>query len=204
MYLPMKISSEKQKEIEIVEEGFLDCGATGKFIDQIYARSKGLELEPLDKPIKVYNVDGTMNKRGTIRYYADLNIEIHGKVCKERFLVTGLGKQRIILGFPWLKKMNPIIDWQKGTLNWRQPKLGKLLPNKAKRFRTTIREEEDEDEYLNSTQNPLDDNELSVLISLITGDTDDCEWINIWGSISITKNLLYFNCYIFLVVFDLK
>src|ERR1700752_1584722 len=99
MYLPMRISSEKQKEIEIVEEGFLDCGATGKFIDQIYARSKGLELEPLDKPIKVYNIDGTMNKRGTIRYYTDLNIEIHGKTCKERFLVTGLGKQKIILGF---------------------------------------------------------------------------------------------------------
>jgi hypothetical protein len=117
MYMPMKISSDKQEGIEIVEDGFLDCGATGKFIDQIYARSKGLELEPLDKPIKVYNVDGTLNKRGTIRQYVDLNVEIHGKICKERFLVTGLGKQKIILGFPWLKKMNPIIDWQKGTLD---------------------------------------------------------------------------------------
>jgi hypothetical protein len=62
MYLPIKITSEKQKEIEIVEEGFLDCGAMGKFIDQNYARAKGLELEPLKKPIKVYNVDGTQNK----------------------------------------------------------------------------------------------------------------------------------------------
>ena len=32
----------------------------------------------------------------------------------------------------------------------------------------TIAEEEDEEEHLNSTQNPLDDNELSVLISTIT------------------------------------
>jgi hypothetical protein len=40
----------------------LDCGATGKFIDQNYARSKGLEMEKLDDPIKVYNVDGTPNK----------------------------------------------------------------------------------------------------------------------------------------------
>ena len=30
MYLLMKISSERQKGIEIVEEGFLDCRATGK------------------------------------------------------------------------------------------------------------------------------------------------------------------------------
>ena len=28
MNLPIKLSSEKQKEIEIVEEGFLDCGAS--------------------------------------------------------------------------------------------------------------------------------------------------------------------------------
>ena len=51
MYLPMKISSEKQKEIEFVEEGFLDCGATGKLIDQNYTKTRGIGLEPLDKPI---------------------------------------------------------------------------------------------------------------------------------------------------------
>jgi hypothetical protein len=184
MYLPIKLSSEKQKGIEIVEEGFLDCGATGKFIDQNYAKIKGLKLEVLEKPIHVYNVDGTPNKRGTIRQYVDLNIEIHGKVCKERFLITGLGKQKIILGFPWLKKMNPIIDWQKGTLEWRQPKLGKTLSQKEeKRLRTTatITEEEDIEEHLNSTQNPIeddDDDELTLLISSITGDMDDSAWIN--------------------------
>jgi hypothetical protein len=40
-------------------------------------------------------------------------------------------------------------------------------------------EEEDEEEYLNSTQNPLEeDTELSVLISTITGDMDNGTWIN--------------------------
>jgi hypothetical protein len=179
MYLPMKISSEKQKGIEIVEEGFLDCGATGKFIDQNYARSKGLNLEDLETPIKVYNVDGTPNKRGTIRRFVDLVIEIHKKTRKERFLVTGLGRQKIILGFPWLTKMNPIIDWKKGTLEWRKPKLGKALPKKARQSRTPeIIDEEDEEEHLNLTRNPLEDNDLSVLISTITGDRNDSAWIN--------------------------
>ena len=58
----MKISSEKQTGIEIVEEGFLDCGATGKFIDQNCTKDKGLKTEPLKESIKVYNVDGTLNK----------------------------------------------------------------------------------------------------------------------------------------------
>jgi hypothetical protein len=41
------------------------------------------------------------------------------------------------------------------------------------KLRTTMIEE-DEEEYLNSTQNPLEeDAELSVLISTITGDTDN-------------------------------
>jgi hypothetical protein len=34
-------------------------------------------------------------------------------------LVTGLGRQKVILGCPWLTKQNPIIDWAKGTLEWR-------------------------------------------------------------------------------------
>jgi hypothetical protein len=40
MYLPMKLLSEKQPGIEIVEEGFLDSGAGGKFIDQNYVKAK--------------------------------------------------------------------------------------------------------------------------------------------------------------------
>jgi hypothetical protein len=63
--------------------------------------------------------------------------------------VTGLGKQKIILGFPWLHKYNPIIDWKKGEItfkpfqiNWRclikkgkqiqleqQPKIEEVVDN---------------------------------------------------------------------------
>jgi hypothetical protein len=33
--------------------------------------------------------------------------------------VTGLGKQKIILGFPWLHKYNPNIDWKKGEVTFK-------------------------------------------------------------------------------------
>ena len=74
MNLPIKLSSEKQKEIEILEEGFLDCGAGVKFIDQNYTRMKGIKMEALKEPIQVYNIDGTPNKWGTIRYNVDLKM----------------------------------------------------------------------------------------------------------------------------------
>ena len=72
MNLPIKLSSEKQKGIEIVDEGFLDCGAGGKFIDQNYTRMKVIKTGTLKQPIRVYNVDGTPNKRETIQILCGL------------------------------------------------------------------------------------------------------------------------------------
>jgi hypothetical protein len=50
--------------------------------------------------------------------------------------VTGLGKQRIILEFPWLHKYNPIIDWKKEEITF-EPFLihWKPLMEKSKRIR---------------------------------------------------------------------
>ena len=42
----------------------------------------------------------------------------------------------------------------------------------------TISEEDDKEEYLNLTQNPLDESDLATLISSITGEMDNYIWIN--------------------------
>ena len=126
----MRITSDNNPIEEIVE-GLLDSGASGKFIDSDFARDIHAEKKNLKKPIKVYNVDGTPNKRGTIMQYVELNLEIHERKERHRFLVTGLGDQQIILGFTWLKEMNPLIDWQKGTLEWRRP-VSTKQPKKSK------------------------------------------------------------------------
>ena len=41
------------------------------------------------------------------------NLELKGKHLEEEFLVTALGRQRIILGYPWLEQANPKINWMK-------------------------------------------------------------------------------------------
>jgi hypothetical protein len=64
----------------------------------------------LNEPVKAYNVDGTENKRGTINAYVNLEFKLGDQKFNKRFYVTGLEKQKIILGFPWLHKYNPIID----------------------------------------------------------------------------------------------
>ena len=72
----------------------------------------------MEQPITVYNVDGTKNKTGMITCYVDLNLQIGDKITDTRLMVTGLGKQKIILGFPLFKEMNLEINWEKGTHNW--------------------------------------------------------------------------------------
>jgi hypothetical protein len=44
---------------------------------------------------------------------------MNGRIMKTRLLVSGLGKETIILGLPWLRKTNPDINWKKGTLKFR-------------------------------------------------------------------------------------
>jgi hypothetical protein len=96
----------------------LDSGAGGIFLDQNYARKLKVKEITLTTPIVARNVDGTPNKKGTIRSYVNLQFKIGDKSFYERFYITGLGKQKMILGLPWLKRHNPLVDWTKGTLTW--------------------------------------------------------------------------------------
>ena len=82
-----------------------------------------LTRKTLEEPIKALNVDSTKNKKGTIKSYVDLEFQIGHKKFEEQFYVTGLGKQKIILGFPWLNKYNLIIDWKRGEIKWQPLKI---------------------------------------------------------------------------------
>jgi Retroviral aspartyl protease len=112
IYIPINIGSSKQ-----TIETLIDSGASGLFIDQNF--TKNFEINYLDGPVKAYNMDGTESKQGTINAYVNLEFKLGDQKFNERFYVTGLGKQRIILGFPWLHKYNPIINWKKGEITFK-------------------------------------------------------------------------------------
>ena len=80
-------------------------------------------MKLLDQLIIAKNFGGTMNKKGTNKSYMDLEFKITSNRFKEWFYVTDLGKQKIILGFPWLRKHNPDIDWRTGKIVWELWKL---------------------------------------------------------------------------------
>ena len=69
--------------------GLIDSGAGGKFIDQNFTKESGFKTLKLEEPLQVLNVDGTKNKRGTIKDYVELNLEINGRKSLEQLMVTG-------------------------------------------------------------------------------------------------------------------
>ena len=80
------ISAKHNQNNTTVETlALIDSGAGGTFIDQNYVRKIGYKLTELETPVKAYNVDGTENKKGTIKNYVDLQFSINGKEFQERF-----------------------------------------------------------------------------------------------------------------------
>jgi len=115
--------------------------------------------------------------------------------------MTGLGKQRIILSFPWLNKHNPEINWQTGELNWRTTRkllrneIGnlfsqfkscdenlRLFPTPPKKDETPllafIEDEKDEEEHSNGLINPLIDEEDFVIRTIEETENESNIWIN--------------------------
>jgi len=55
----------------------------------------------LERPIPAGNVEGTMNNQGRITYYCWLKVRVGEQEEYMRFYLTGLGKERFILGYPF-------------------------------------------------------------------------------------------------------
>ena len=117
--LPVKFYPKSNTRQNAKTLTLIDSGAGGIFIDSTYQEKLKLPKYPLDRPIIVHNVDGTRNSKGFITDYTKLELDINGRQGTVIAHITGLGKQNIILGFPWLQEWNPDIDWEMGSLKWR-------------------------------------------------------------------------------------
>ena len=116
--VPLLISREERNAKRRFEiNTLIDSGAGGTSIDKKFTQQNGIALIPIEKPIQVFNVNGTKNNTGTIEHRAWLKIQMGNKKISTRFFATGLGKEKMILGLPWLKQYNPKIDWNTGTIN---------------------------------------------------------------------------------------
>ena len=94
----------------------IDSGASGLFADRSFIERNQLRTAPLRHPIFVHNIDGSLNKSGSITHFVRLKLTVDTNEVWTDFLVTDLGGEEVILGLPWLRDTNPRIDWAKGLL----------------------------------------------------------------------------------------
>ena len=95
----------------------VDSGATDNFINPKFVKRLGLGTKALEKPRRIWNIDNTSNKSGHITHYLDLDVQtkgIHKEMC---FLLTDIGDEDILLGYPWLAMYEPSFSWRHGTID---------------------------------------------------------------------------------------
>jgi len=106
------VDSHEVEEVVVV----LDSGATGLFIDHTWLCQKKIMMHKLEHPIEVYNIHGSMNRGGSITEEVTLILSYQGHkehaVCE----VCDLRKYNLIIGYTWLCKHNPEIDWETGKV----------------------------------------------------------------------------------------
>jgi Retroviral aspartyl protease len=156
MTIDILISGESLGQKKIVKTTtLLNTGAEEKFIDQNFVQNQKIETKELKYPIEVFNVNGTLNKQGTITKYTQLDLTINGQTQTHNLLVTGLGKQKIILGYPWFKQTSPDINWKECTLTW-QTKQDERKPTPKPTIENKIAPEDWKNYTVNLIEEPED------------------------------------------------
>ena len=70
----------------------------------------------MDRSFKVFNADGTKN--GEVTRFVPLKVEINGHKEQINVVVTDLNGIDMFLGYDWLVKHNPDVDWNKKIIKF--------------------------------------------------------------------------------------
>jgi hypothetical protein len=117
----------------------VDSGATDNFIHPKLIKRLGLGAQALDRPRKIWNIDRTTNRTGQLTSFVDLEVRTGKKEEKMRFLVTDLGNEDLILGYPWLATFEPQFNWQNSVVDTMHlPIVVRSLDWRKGRFRPVV------------------------------------------------------------------
>jgi hypothetical protein len=100
----------------VVAKVLLDCGSTTNFISRRFVYKHSIPTVKSDRVSVVKLADGS--SQTTCRLVQSFPLYISNRQLRENLLVLPIENFDIILGMPWLRKHNPIIDWSTDTLTF--------------------------------------------------------------------------------------
>ena len=98
-------------------KALVDSGATDNFIHPRLAARMQVGQQAFDKPKKIFNIDNTENKSGSITHFMDLKVQTKGEIKDMRFLVADIGSEDLLLGYTWLATSEPGFKWKPAIMD---------------------------------------------------------------------------------------
>ena len=112
MQADIKMKNGKKLKVKAL----VDSGCTHTGIDEQLVKEKRIQMKAINFSFEVFNADGTKNREVT--KVAPLEVEINRHKETLKAVVTDLNGMNMFLGYDWLVKHNPEVNWKNGTIKF--------------------------------------------------------------------------------------
>ena len=102
---------------DVITKALIDSGASINCLNWGFVKRNKIPYSHLPQPIHAKNIDGSDNESGVIKFITTTFIYIKGIIHQVLFHIINCGNENIILGTPWLEKVNPKINLTEQTVN---------------------------------------------------------------------------------------
>ena len=108
----MKTKNRKKLKVKALVDS--RCTYTG--IDEQLVKDKRIQMKLINFSFEVFNADRTKN--GEVTRMVPLEIKINGHKEQLEVAVIDLDGTDMFLGYDWLIKHNPEVNWKNGTIKF--------------------------------------------------------------------------------------
>jgi len=108
------VKTKNSKKLEV--KTLVDSGCTHTGIDGQLVKDKRIQTKSINFSFEVFNTDRTKN--GEVTKVTPLEIEINGHKETLEAAVMDLDGTDMFLGYDWLVKHNPEVNWRNGTIKF--------------------------------------------------------------------------------------
>jgi len=109
-----EVKTKNGKKLKV--KALVDSGCAHTGIDEQLVKDKKIQMKSIDFSFEVFNTNGTKNEEVT--KVAPLEIEINGHKETLEAAVTDLDGMDMFLGYDWLVKHNPEVNWKNRTIKF--------------------------------------------------------------------------------------
>jgi len=130
MQADMKTKNSKKLKVKaLVNSRYTHAG-----IDKQLVKDKRIQMKPINFSFEVFNTDGIKNEEVT--RVAPLEIKINSYKEQLEVAVMDLNGTDMFLGYDWLVKDNPEVNWKNGTIRFTRCPESYMMKHEDIRFKT--------------------------------------------------------------------